>query len=136
MCEINVAGLASVMFILAIAMMFYVSAHKPHYSDVSVDLPQASDPVVLANEARDDAMHVAVTREGDVFFNRDVIKSMDSFPGLMREQVRLGSEKKVYIRADAHARYRTVKDVIEAVHSAGLEQIAFLADERRPVQSG
>jgi biopolymer transport protein ExbD len=134
-CAINVAGLASIMFVLAIAMMFYASANKPHYSDLSVDLPQVSDPVVLANEGRDDAMHVAVTRQGDVFFNRDLVKSVDRLPGLMREQVRLGSERKVYIRADVCARYRTVKDVIDAMHSAGLEQIAFLADERRPVQS-
>jgi biopolymer transport protein ExbD len=70
----------------------------------------------------------------EIFFNRDLIESTDRLPGLMREQVRLGSQRKVYIRADARARYRTVKDVIDAVHYAGIEQIAFIADQRRDIQ--
>ena len=51
----------------------------------------------------------------------------------MREQVRVGSERKIYVRTDGRAGYRTVKEVIAAVNSAGLEQIAFIAETRRPI---
>jgi|SRR6266496_251488 len=134
-CAIDVAGLASVMFVLMFLMMYNAAlVVRPHHG-VSVDLPQVGTPILLANEGRDDAMHVAVTRQGDAFFNRDLVKSMDRLPVLMREQLRLRSDRKVYVRADARARYRTVEDVIDAVHSAGLEHIAFIADERRPIQN-
>jgi biopolymer transport protein ExbD len=79
-------------------------------------------------------MQVAVTRQGDIFFNRDLMTGTDRLPGLMREQMRLGSQRKVYVRADARARYRTVKDVIDAVHYAAIAQIAFIADRRRDIQ--
>jgi len=132
-CAIDVAALASVMFVLMFLMMYNGALVIAPHQGVSVDLPRVGNPVLLPNEGREDAMQVAVTRQGDVFFNRDLIKSMDR-PRLMREQMRLGSQRKVYVRADARARYRTVKDVIDAVHYAGIEQIAFIADQRRDIQ--
>ena len=135
-CAINVAGLASVMFVLAILMMFHgVLGKGPHYADAGVDVPVVSNPVLLPHEPREDAMRVAISRQGDIFFNRDLVKDMDHLPELMREQVRLGSERKVYVRADGRARYRTLEDVVDAIHSAGLEQVAFLAYERRLIQN-
>jgi len=133
-CAIDVAALASVMFVLMFLMMYNGALVIAPHHGVSVDLPRVGNPVLLPNEGREDAMQVAVTRQGDVFFNRDLMTGTDRLPGLMREQVRLGSQRKVYVRADARARYRTVKDVIDAVHYAGIEQIAFIADQRRDIQ--
>jgi biopolymer transport protein ExbD len=37
-----------------------------------------------------------------------------------------GAEKKIYIRADERLRYVSVREVLAAVRSAGVEKIAFL----------
>lgn len=46
-----------------------------------------------------------------------------------------GSERKVYIHADAHARYRDVRAVLCAVRSAGVENVAFFVYDKREFQS-
>jgi biopolymer transport protein ExbD len=50
--------------------------------------------------------------------------------------VERGAEKRVYIRADARLRYQIVLEVLDAIHSAGVEKIAFLAYQRSATSSG
>src|SRR6266404_5022098 len=90
-CAIDVAALASVMFVLMFLMMYNGALVIAPHHGVSADLPVVSNPVLLPNDGREDAMQVAVTRQGDIFFNRDLMTGTDRLPGLMREQVRLGS---------------------------------------------
>jgi biopolymer transport protein ExbD len=47
-----------------------------------------------------------------------------------------GAEKKVYIRAEARLRYRTVLEVLDAIRSSGVEKIAFQAYQRSTASSG
>ena len=80
-------------------------------------------------------MNVVITRQADIFFGRDLVRSIDRLPSSMREQVRMRSESRLYIRADARAPYRTVKDVVDSAHDAGLEQITFIAEQCRASQN-
>ena len=50
--------------------------------------------------------------------------------GIMKA-VKSGSESVVYIDADAHTKYKNVKDVIDEVAQSGLKNVVFLAYERR-----
>jgi len=81
---------------------------------------------------REDTLIVVVARDGQVFFKTGRLSPGD-LPQEIQNGLRGGAEQKVYIKADAHAHYRAVKVVLDAVHSAGLESVAFLADDR-PVQ--
>ena len=133
-CAIDVAGIASMMLVLMFLMMYNGALVTAHH-DVFGDLPAVSHPAFVPNEGREDAMRVWVTRQGDVFFDRDLIKSTDRLPDLIREQMRVGSEKRLYVSADARALYHTVKDVLDAAHAAGLDHVTFLAGQRRAPQS-
>ena len=80
---------------------------------------------------QDDVMQVSITRDGKVFFGSEYI-----VPDSLKDkiQVRLADpevERKVYIRADARARYGTIKAVLDGVRSAGILRVTFLADQRR-----
>ncbi len=79
---------------------------------------------------REDAMIVTIMRNGDVFFRNDRV-SPDRLAEAIRVQVERGSERKVYIRADARALYRNVKQVLDAIQEAGLVNVSFLVDRRR-----
>jgi len=74
-------------------------------------------------------------RQGDIFFVRDLIKNPNQLPELFRARLRRGCERKVYIRGDARTRYRAVAKVLDAVRAAGLENVAFLVEQRRSLSN-
>ncbi len=67
-------------------------------------------------------------RDGQLYFGTDQISSSQIAPRI-REGVSSGAEHRVYLRADARVRYYVVKTVLEAVQSAGVEDISIFANE-------
>lgn len=134
-CNINVTGFASVMLaVLYLFMYRQVDAHRAHHG-LEPDLPRVSDPVSMAHANWEDAMVVAITRDDKVFLRRDLVRS-DQLPAKIRESIRLGSERKVYIPADGRARYSWIAEVLDSVRSAGVEQIVFLVEQgKTPVST-
>jgi biopolymer transport protein TolR len=100
----------------------------------SADLAQADHPISMPKAVREDAMVVAVMRDGKVFFGTDRIKPWN-LPVKIRDSVSHGAERKVYIKADARAKYGAVKDVLDGVRSSGIEKIGFLVERRRTPDS-
>jgi biopolymer transport protein TolR len=76
-------------------------------------------------------LEVAITRDGRVYFGHGAI-ALTNLSGAIREEVGHGAQRKVYIRADMRARYGGVKQVLDAVSAAGIENVAFLVEEPRP----
>jgi biopolymer transport protein TolR len=128
-CNIDVTAFASVMFVLL--YMFLGAAaivNHPHFA--SVDLPYAGHPILMRAALKEDAMVIAVQRTGKVYFGTDPILPSE-LPDRIREGVNHGAERKVYIRADARAKYGWVAEVLDSVRSAGIEKIGFLVENRR-----
>ena len=75
-------------------------------------------------------MVIGIQRDGRVLFGRDPVRPSD-LPPKIRESVSYGSERKVYIKADARAKYGSVAEVLDAVHAAGIEKIGFLVYQRK-----
>jgi biopolymer transport protein TolR len=128
-CRIDVSAFAAVMFAL-VAMFLAPAAVVDVHTHMPVDFAKVGHPVAMRSADRDDAIDVAITRDGQVWLGRDHVL-LESLPQTIRERVSQGAERKVYIRADARARYGTVTRVLEGVRSAGIENIAFLVDERK-----
>jgi biopolymer transport protein ExbD len=113
----------------AVAVMAQMTVPQPNHS-FSTDLPKLRGTVSLPHAMREDAMIVTIMRNGDVFFSNERL-SPERLGDALRKRVESGSEKRVYIRADARALYRAVKQVIDAVQEAGLVNVSFLVDQRR-----
>ncbi|HKW17736.1 MAG TPA: biopolymer transporter ExbD [Terriglobales bacterium] len=96
-----------------------------------VDLIKVKRPTFLPNAARDDAMFVSVTRDGSIFFNNERTVP-ELLPQKIHEFLAKGAEHRVYINADKRSYYKNVKQVIDAAHSSGIENISFLADPFPP----
>jgi biopolymer transport protein ExbD len=97
---------------------------------ISVDQAKVSHPVSMRAADREDAMIVAVMRDGHVYFQGD--KTLPyNLESKIRTAIASGSEKKVYINADARARYGRVSEVLAAVESSGVERVGFLVDQRK-----
>jgi biopolymer transport protein ExbD len=127
-CYINVTGFLSVIFLLLIAYVVqpvsFLGQHGP------VDMAKVSHPIPMSHADRENAIQISVTREGKVFFGSNLVRLSD-LPSKIRGSVSRGSEKKVYIRADARAKYAWVAEVLDSVHDAGIEKIGFLVDQRK-----
>jgi biopolymer transport protein TolR len=128
-CRIDVTAFAGVMFAL-VAMFLLPATVVTDFRTPSADLAKVSHPVAMRAALREDALLVAVQRDGKVFFGNDVVPT-EGLAAMIKERLSHGAERKVYIRADARANYGTVAGVLDSVRSAGVENIAFLVDERK-----
>lgn len=133
-CRIDFSAFAGVM--LALVAMFVLPARivvdTPRGAAyIPVDLAKVSHPDDMMGASREDALIVAITRDGQVWFGTDRI-APENLPAAIHERVSRGAERKVYIRADMRARYRGVSQVLGNVRAAGIENVAFLVDRVHP----
>ncbi len=123
----------SVSFIGVSLLVLVIFMCQPHASPgITVDRPKVDHPKTMPKADREDAMVVAVFRDGTIFFNNDKL-SADQLTRGIRERVSKGAERKVYIKADARAKVGSVSEVLDGIRASGIENIAFLVDQRKPV---
>ncbi len=97
----------------------------------TVDLPRTWHASPMPRAMRENALSVGVMRDARIYF-RNVPISAEDLPDQIREGLRNGAEKKVYLRADARARYGDVKQVLIEIRQAGIENVCFLAEKLQP----
>jgi biopolymer transport protein ExbD/biopolymer transport protein TolR len=128
-CRIDMSAFLGIQIFLLVLFFPLNTIDLPN--GASVDYPKASRPVAEPRALREDALIVAVTCDGTVFFDEHKVR-IEDLHGKIRDRLIQGAEPKVYIRADARARYRAVADVLYVVRESGVEDIGVLAEERRP----
>ena len=114
-----------VTMILIVAMM---APEQPRYS--SVDMAKAYAPVAMPAADRTDALVLAILRDGITFFGSERIQ-LDDLPHKIHTSIGFHTERRVYIKADARVRYGAVKEALRGVQSAGIENVAFIVEQRR-----
>ena len=129
--DFNTLQFACVMALVVFVMLVVFLTMPTSQCNTSVDPPKVLHPVSMLSADREDVMIVSVTRDGQVYFGSDRVKTAD-LPQKIADRLKdRDVERKVYIRADMRARWGAVKEVAESVHAAGLMRVAFLADQRR-----
>ncbi len=124
------SGLFVVLFALVMA---YVAefGYYPDLPTVSVDYPKAAHAKKMPGAVREDALLISITRDGKMFFRNDQMDPA-SLPGRIRKSVAAGSPPKAYMKVDARARYGNVLQVLPYVRSGGVQDVAFLVEDRKP----
>lgn len=92
-----------------------------------VDLPHASYCSAQPGAMREDAIGIAISRDGRVYLNRSAVP-LENLPTLIREELSAGSERKVYISVDSRARNSDAESVLDQIRSAGISRVAFLTN--------
>lgn len=130
--DFNTLQFASVMgLVVLVPLVIFMTAPTGHHG-VSVDLARVGHPISMPWADREDAMVVIVTRDGRVYFGAEQMTPAD-LPQRIAERLKDNSvERKVYIKADVRARWGGVKQVLEAVHTAGILRVAFLTYQQQP----
>jgi biopolymer transport protein TolR len=126
--NINVTPMVDVMLVLVIIFMVIT----PMLSQkVTVDLPQVTASTIMEAANKDDAINVAVTRDGKVFLGGDMVSLPDlstRVADLESKKTNPGDDKSVYMRADTRANYGRVMDTIDAIRVAGVSQLNLMTD--------
>jgi biopolymer transport protein ExbD/biopolymer transport protein TolR len=97
---------------------------------VTVKLAQANNPVQMPDADKEDALIVAVMNDGTVFFDTQKITPAE-LTQKVRDRIANRTDKHVYVKADARAKYKAVVDVVDDVRSAGVDQLGLLTEQRK-----
>jgi len=114
--------------IMVLIVVMIAEGMTPHHS-LYVDLALASSAIAEPKAVRENAMTVMVARDGSVYF-RNVKIRLDDLPNQIREAVRGGAEKRLYLKVDARTKYGDVKAVENLIDEAGIRDVTFLVDKR------
>jgi len=125
--DINVTPMVDVMLVLLIIFMVVTPMLVP---GVPVDLAQTRNPVTMADADKEDAILVALTRDGRIFLGSERV-SADSLGSRIKTALERKADKKVFVKSDARASYGSVADVVDNVRSAGADQIGLLTEQKR-----
>jgi len=130
--DLNTLQFASVMAMVVFVMLLvFMTITTPYHHGGGVDLPRVLHPVAMRGADREDAMKVAITRDGKVYFGTEQVRFGD-LPEKIQDRLKDREvERKVYVVADMRARWGGVKLALDGVRSAGIIRVAFLADEGR-----
>jgi biopolymer transport protein ExbD/biopolymer transport protein TolR len=124
--NINVTPMVDVMLVLLIIFMVITPMLN---NKVNVDLPKANAAVIMENANKEDAVTVAVTRDGRIFLGGDMVSADDLSAKISQKlENKAEGEKTVYMRADIRSKYGKVMDAVDQIRAAGVSQLGLLTE--------
>jgi biopolymer transport protein ExbD/biopolymer transport protein TolR len=131
--NINVTPMVDVMLVLLIIFMVITPMLQ---QKVQIDMAKVDNPTNMPDADKEDAIVVAITRDGAVFLGQNKIAVSELGPQV-RDKLTGTPGKTIFIRADARAQFRAVEDAIDAVRTAGVDDVGLLTQKREgPGSSG
>ncbi|HYA63466.1 MAG TPA: biopolymer transporter ExbD [Candidatus Sulfotelmatobacter sp.] len=125
----NVIPMADIMLVLLIIFMVVTPMLQ---KGVSVDMASVTDPREMQDADKDDAIIVAVTRDGTLFLGNTKIKK-EEITGQVKDRIANKLDKTVYVKSDARAKYGDVVAVVDEIRSAGVDSLGLLTERTKPV---
>jgi biopolymer transport protein ExbD/biopolymer transport protein TolR len=129
--NINVTPMVDVMLVLLIIFMVITPMLQ---NKVNVDLAQSANATPMDDANKEDSVVVAITRDSRVYLGQNQT-SLANLGGEVRDMLENKTSKIVYFRADARAHYGTVMDAIDAVRTAGVEEVGMLTEQQQQIST-
>jgi biopolymer transport protein ExbD len=124
--DINVTPMVDVMLVLLIIFMVITPMLS---KGVAVNMVKTHNDIKMQEADREDAIIIAVTRDGKVFLSPgNTMMQIDQLPQKVKDLQQNRSDKTVYLRADARARFASVTEVIDALRTDGVDQLGLLTE--------
>jgi biopolymer transport protein ExbD/biopolymer transport protein TolR len=95
-----------------------------------VELAKTNNPIPMQDADKEDALIVAVARDGKIFFDTSQV-GPEELTQKIRDRIANRVDKKVYVKADARAHYKAVVEVVDNVRSAGVSELGLLTEQKR-----
>jgi biopolymer transport protein ExbD/biopolymer transport protein TolR len=124
---INVTPMVDVMLVLLIIFMVVTPMLQ---KGASVDMAQANNPVAMQDADKEDAILIAITKDGKIYLGSSQI-AIDQLTNAVKDKLeRKSGDKRAFVKADARAKYGDVVNVVDNVRSAGVDELGLLTQQR------
>jgi biopolymer transport protein ExbD/biopolymer transport protein TolR len=125
--EINVTPMVDVMLVVLIIFMVITPLLN---KTVNIEMVTARNSITMDDAQKEDAVAVAITRDGQVFLSPGLqkVESSDLAPKV-KDLLENKPSKIVYIRADARAKYEKVEDVVDNLRAGGVDDVGLLTEQ-------
>src|ERR1039458_4256206 len=124
--DINVTPMVDVMLVLLIIFMV-ITPMLQH--GTSVNMAKATNTRDMQDADKEDAVLLAVTRDGKVFLQTDRIDP-DQITVKVKDMLLNKLDKTVYVKSDRDAKYGVVVTVVDNVRAAGVDSLGLLTEKR------
>jgi biopolymer transport protein ExbD/biopolymer transport protein TolR len=122
--EINVTPMADVMLVLLIIFMVVTPMLQKAYP---VELAPTQNPVDMKEADRDDAVLVAVTRDGKFYLGQERV-SIEDLGTRVADLVATRLDRTVFVKSDFRAKYGDVVLVVDNIRNAGVDRVGLLTE--------
>jgi biopolymer transport protein ExbD/biopolymer transport protein TolR len=123
----NVIPMADIMLVLLIIFMVVTPMLQ---KSLPVDMARVNNAHEMQDADKDDAIIVAVTRDGTIFLKNTKITKED-ITGQIKDMISARLDKTVYVKSDARAKYGDVVAVVDEIRSAGVDQLGLLTEQNQ-----
>jgi biopolymer transport protein ExbD len=124
--DINVTPMVDVMLVLLIIFMVITPMLS---KGQTVNLVKTHNDIKMQEADKEDAILIAITRDGKDFISPgNALVQPDQLAGKVKDLQQNRSDKTVYIKADARARFASVTDVIDNLRTAGVDQLGLITE--------
>jgi biopolymer transport protein ExbD len=122
--EINVTPLVDVVLVLLIIFMVVTPLIA---SGVAVDLPRTAHHARKPDDGKD--VIVSITADKRFFMGATRVGSADELARTVLLEKRRAPDKAIFIKADSRAPYGLVRQVLEALHAADIQDVVLGTEE-------
>jgi biopolymer transport protein ExbD len=123
----NVIPMADIMLVLLIIFMVVTPMLQ---KTLPVDMARVNNAKEMQDADKDDAIIVAITRDGSIYLKNTKI-SKDDITGQVKDMISARLDKTVYVKSDARAKYGDVVAVVDEIRSAGVDQLGLLTEQNQ-----
>jgi len=124
--DINVTPLVDVVLVLLIIFMVVTPMLN---KGVNVDLPITRNHDKRNDDNRD--IVVAITQRGEIYVGSDAV-ALDGLGRAVANERRRHPDKSIFLKGDGRLEYGKARQVMEALHVAGIDRIELGTEEARP----
>jgi len=122
--DINVTPMADVMLVLLIIFMVVTPMLG---KGTTVELVGTHNPTDMPAADHDDAVLIAVTRDGKFYLGQDRM-SIEELGAKVNDMLGPRLDKTVFVRSDARAKYGDVVQVVDTIRDAGVDKVGLLTE--------
>jgi len=124
MASPNIIPMADIMLVLLIIFMVVTPMLQKNHP---VDMARTDTAKDMQDADKEDAVVVAVTRDGNIFLGNTQVQKAD-LSGQVKDRISNKLDKTVYLKSDARAKYGDVVAVVDEIRSAGVDQLGLLTE--------
>ena len=123
----NVIPMADIMLVLLIIFMVVTPMLQ---KGVSVDMAKVTNAEDMQNADKDDAIILAVTRDGKMYLGSKAI-GLSEITVAVKDLLANRIDKTVFVRSDARAKYGEVVKAVDEVRAAGVDNLGLLTEKNQ-----